>query len=105
MEVYYNMPSTKYYQLWYSYGSAVGHMLKFYFAKPDATIDEMSPAAQKAWIACHRVVSALPQDEADTIRRFFSHTDRIAQPTSDTFALVDRVRRLVAIERGLADDR
>ncbi len=96
--------ATRYYQYWYAYTAALGHMLKFYFAKPDATIDEMSPAAQKAWIACHRVVSTLTDEERDIVRRFYSKTDRV-DTNDDVFALVDRVKRMVAIERGLADDR
>ena len=97
--------ATRYYQYWYAYSDALTHMLKFYITHTDATIDEMSPAAQKAWIACHRVVSNLTAEERDIVRRFYSKTERLDHPTDDVFALVDRVKRMVAIERGLADDR
>ena len=99
------MSNIQYYQTWYSYGAAAGHMLRFYFKKPDATIDQMSPATQKAWIACNRAVSKLLPSELEEVRAFFSRTDRAGCPAPGTIVLIDKVRRLVAIERGLADDR
>ena len=88
------------------YRSAVKHMLRFYFQIQGATIDQMSPATQKAWVSCHRVLSELTQDEFDQVKAFFIRPFQRGVP--DTVVpppAVAKVVRLVAIERGLADDR
>ena len=100
------MSDTKYWQSWRHYGNAAAHMLRFYFKMPDARIDEMSPATRAAWTACYRTVMQLTKDEEDAIRAYFgapwTPEKQTVQPTTKT---VDKVLRLVAIERGLADDR
>lgn len=92
-------------------------MMRFYFNKPDAKVTEMSPASREAWIACHRVVQNLPEQELAVITAYY-RADRsmiskpgflkqIADENGITwktlFRTIDKVSRLVIIERGLAD--
>lgn len=98
------MKATKYYQKWTNYTGSVSHMLRFYFRKPDATIDEMSAATQKAWIACHRAVSKLSDSERDECKQYFTTPYTPGQIPDPPTRTVDKLRRYVAIERGLADE-
>jgi len=106
-----------YYQDWHNYSGACGHMLRFYFKKPDAEMVEISGASYEAWYACHRVVVKLPERDASILREYYSADwDGLAQPEfrkkladangmneRELQRIIDRTLRLVAIERGLAD--
>lgn len=108
-----------YTQRWRTYIGASGHILRFYFLKPDAKVDEMSPATRDSWMACERAMAKFDESEMDVLKAYFTtkwqkcgklkpNIERIAAENgltvAETQGIVDKAIRAVAIERGLADE-
>ena len=105
----------RYTQNWRLYCGAAAHMLRFFFKLPNATIAEMSAPTLAAWTACYRSVANLTESERAVAADYFSETwdDRkvtmgivagrhgITEP--EAWAIIQKVTREVAVERGLAD--
>ena len=93
-------------------------MLRFYYCKSEARPEEMSPPSLRAWNVCRSVVSKFSKSEQDVIRTHFTLTweentgpapytrtaERNAIPEKDVRIIIDRCIRMVAVERGLADE-
>jgi len=110
----------KYIQAWYKYRGAAGYMLRFYLPRselPDK--HDLSPASAKAWDACDRAYRQLSDAERQIIRTYYTlpyhkpnaELDPICH-TAETYGLdissvrqiIDKVIRMVVINRGLADE-
>lgn len=90
-------------------------MLRFYFKKPDAKVNEMSRASLEAWMACHRVIENLDDRKKAVLQMYFSENwqdkarhiqnvaDQNGMTTEEIKQIISMVLRLVAMERGLAD--
>ena len=91
-------------------------MLRFYALHQDITVDQMSAASYKAWAACNATLKTLPNHERDLIIDFFSVSADNKQSLMQFYEnqrrlspeyvneIVRKVCKLVAIERGLADE-
>lgn len=94
----------------------IKEMLRFYAIHQDITVDQMSAASYKAWVACNTIVKALPTHEQDLIIDYFSVSADDKQSLMKWYEnqrrlspeyvneIVRKVCRLVAIERGIADE-
>lgn len=93
-------------------------MLRFYFCKAEASPDDMSRPSQEAWNACRNAMNEFTPSEQAVIKAHFTTTweesksatpytrtaKRYALSEDDVRRIVDRCIRMVAVERGLADE-
>lgn len=93
-------------------------MLRFYFMKAGAREDEMSVPSVMAWTVCRKVTEKLSEAERDVVRTHFTQTwedttaatpyvktaERYGLTVNETRRIIDRCVRMVAVERGLADE-
>ena len=94
-------------------------MIRFYLPRSGlCDLSGLSPASRTAWEACDRVISRLTGTERKMIEMYYSapydrerKTDPMKNvseyygiPIEDVKAVIDRILRLVAVERGLADE-
>lgn len=101
------------------YRGAVGHMIRFYLPRSGmCDISGLSPASRTAWEACDRVISNLTGTERKIIEMYYASpydrerrkdplknvSDYYNIPLEDVKAVIDRILRMVAVERGLADE-
>ena len=107
----------QYYTNWKKCVPFAKSMWRFYCSNKDAAIDQMTTATYLSWIACHAVYMELDPAEREILDTFFTaplakHTDsetlnayarQKGIETNRVWCVVNKAYRLVAVERGLAD--
>lgn len=105
-----------YSESWKASRNYTKHMWRFYFAKQNITIDQMSAASRNAWIACNTAYSRLNRAEQNIAQIYFSaehgtekdviteYSVNYNEPEWSVYKVVNKALRLAAIERGIADE-
>lgn len=105
-----------YSESWKASRNYTKHMWRFYFAKQNITIDQMSAASRNAWIACNTAYSRLDRAEQNIAQIYFSaehgtekdviteYSVNYNEPEWSVYKVINKALRLAAIERGIADE-